>query len=141
MWIGSAIANGLQALLFPFTFADSRTMHLIYIGAWTTLGLIPNIMVALTVVIYLFIAAGKYEDHPEVSEEEIYWTMTIYIPIEFILGVLVKEYLWDSFMYMRSEEVKVWCNNHYDVCDDYRVLKKVPQTETEEQDEMIPEFY
>ena len=112
-------------------------MHLIYIGLWAVLGLVPNVMIFLTVIIYLFVATGTYQDHPDVSQEEIIWTLLIYIPSEFILGVLAKEYLWDSFMYMRSEEIKDWCESHYDMCDQYRVLKKVPETDME----AIPEFY
>ena len=137
MWIGSVSANGLQALLWPLTFTSSRTMHLIYIGLWTILGLVPNVMVFLTVVIYLLVATNRYEDHPDVNEEELYYTLLAYIPTEFILGVLVKEYLWDSFMYMRSEEVQSWCDKHFDVCDDYKVLKKAPEPEADS----IPEFY
>ena len=112
-------------------------MHMIYIAVWTILGVVPNMMLFITICTYFFVSANHYVAHPDVSQNEIFYTIAVYIPCAFILGILIKEYLWDSIMYLHSDEIKAWCEDHANVCADYNLLNKVETIDSDE----IPEFY
>ena len=124
MWIGAIVTHGLQALFFPLTFIDHKIIDFIYAGSWAILGIVPAILLFINVNAFFLAAVDTYELHSDIDSEEIEYTILAYILSEFALGVLTKTFLWDSVMYMLSEDVKDWCESRAEFCTDYGVLNK-----------------
>ena len=101
MWIGSVIAHGIQAVLFPFTFFKHRTLGIIYAGSWAFLGIMFAAVLFFLVNGFLFKAASNYSIYSaqDYEQNECWYTIGFYILFEFVMGSLVKIFLFDSILY------------------------------------------
>ena len=100
-WIGSVIAHAIQALLWPFTFFKHRTVGIIYAGSWAFMGIAFAVVLFFLVNGFLFKAADNSSIYSaqDYGQNECWYTIGFYILFEFVMGSLVKIFLFDSILY------------------------------------------
>ena len=80
MQAGAVVSSGLQAIMFPLTFANLNLFERLgWVALWLVNGFVFGTWTTITVLAYFLVAAAKYETDPDLSVKNLWITFVIYL--------------------------------------------------------------
>ena len=93
-----------------------------FVMIWLVHGLIYGYLGLTTVFAYFCTSLYRYKDSNYVKKSEIRWVSSVYIFVQFGLGLLGAHYSEDAFMYLVAGELKDWCEKYGAFCKDVGIM-------------------